>query len=54
MTILTDELPFVTEALEIYVKETYKRMEQIKPFVLEHNRLKRRIKIANERLATRK
>ena len=51
---ILDEIPFTNEALNIYISEAEKEMERIKPFVSEFNKLKNRIKIAKERLKSRR
>jgi hypothetical protein len=50
---ISDELPFTTEALLLYIQEAKKRIKYLSQFVSEHNRLKNRIKISTERLKNR-
>jgi hypothetical protein len=54
-TILIEkEVPFTTEAIKIYIKETEKRIKFLQPYVSEFDKLKNRLKFAKERLEKRK
>lgn len=50
---IIDEILFTTDALIIYVSEAKKRRDYLRQFVSEDNKLKNRIKIAEERLNSR-
>ena len=51
--LIKDEVPFTTEAVKMYIIETEKRLEYLKIYVSEYNRLKNRLKFAKERLKKR-
>lgn len=53
MKTIIDELPFTTEALVIYIEEAKKRVDFLKSYVSEFNKLKNRLKIAQDRLSGR-
>ena len=53
MTKIIDEISFTTDALLIYVEEAKKRRSYLRQFVSEDNKLKNRIKVAEERLNNR-
>lgn len=48
---IEQEIPFTNEALDIYILEANKRIEQLRPFVSEYNKLKNRVRVAKERIA---
>jgi hypothetical protein len=52
--VIIDEIPFTNEAIEIYIKEAEKRMEQLSPSFQEFNKLKKLVSIAKERLKKHK
>ncbi len=47
---VSDEVPRTKDGLAIYIKEVYKRLDQLSPAVQESGRLKTRLKLANKRL----
>ena len=51
---IKDEVPITTDGIRVYIEEAKKRLEVLLPYVNEFNKLKNRIKIANERLQGRK
>lgn len=53
MTNISDEIPFTTDALRLYIKEAIKELEKLRPSVNQFNRLKNRLKTAKERLDKR-
>ena len=50
---ITDELPFTTEALRLYIEEGKKELDRLAPMVSLHNKIQARIKKAQERLGSR-
>ncbi len=50
---IKDEIPFTTGGVSVYIEEIKKELERLRPYVNEFNRLKNRLKIAEERLRAR-
>jgi len=53
LTILSEEIPFTSSAIKIYIDEVESEMGKIHEYVLKYNRLKTRLKKARERLEGR-